>query len=118
MASVCKSVVLRRGCGSIKHIETKDLWIQEAIRRKSIEVKKIPRELNVADCLASYSNATNLWMHAEMMDSDVSAKILKVQEMLMTSRKSKVRKVESSALGLVSCVQECAVCPCSLYRWF
>ena len=66
-ASVCKSVVLRRGAGSIKHLETKDLWIQEAIRIKSIDVIKVPREVNVADCQAIYSNAENLQKHASMM---------------------------------------------------
>jgi hypothetical protein len=60
-ASACKSILLRKGAGSVKHLETKDLWVQDAIRRKGIQVGKIPRDENVSDALASYSNASDLW---------------------------------------------------------
>ena len=32
-SSACKSIILRRGAGAVKHLSTKDLWIQEAVRR-------------------------------------------------------------------------------------
>ena len=32
-AAACKSTLLRRGLGGVKHIETKTLWVQEAIQR-------------------------------------------------------------------------------------
>ena len=66
-ATACKSIVLRKVSGSIKHLETKDLWVQAAIRKKGIEVVKVPREMNVSDALASFSNAGDLWKHVTGM---------------------------------------------------
>ena len=33
-ASACKSILLRKGAGGLKHIEVKQLWVQEAVSRK------------------------------------------------------------------------------------
>ena len=66
-ASACKAILMRKGAGSIKHLETKDLWVQEAIRRKGIVVVKVDRKLNLADSLASYSPASVMRAHMEML---------------------------------------------------
>ena len=50
-ASVCKSILLRHGSGRIKHLSTKQLWVQGAIESYSIVVLKVPREVNPADLL-------------------------------------------------------------------
>ena len=70
-ASACKAILMRKGSGSIKHLEVKDLWAQKVIRDKGISVVKIPRELNVADALASYSNHTDLFKQVTRMGFDV-----------------------------------------------
>ena len=31
-ASACRAIMLRRGCGGLKHITVKSLWVQEAVR--------------------------------------------------------------------------------------
>lgn len=54
-ASACRSMLLRKGVGGIKHLEVRDLWGQEIVSRYQIIVSKIPRERNVADALASPS---------------------------------------------------------------
>ena len=46
-------MVLREGSGTIKHLEIKELWVQEAIRDHKILVNKIPREQNIVDLLCS-----------------------------------------------------------------
>ena len=66
-ASACKGILLRKGAGSVKHLETKDLWVQELIRRKGILIKKIAREVNAADSLASYSAPATLQRHMELL---------------------------------------------------
>ena len=66
-ASACKAILLRKGTGTLKHLETKDLWVQEVIRKKQIEVCKVPREENMSDSLASYSNGDTLCRHMEIM---------------------------------------------------
>ena len=65
-ASTCKSILLRRGPGGIEHLDTKQLWVQEAITEKRIRVLKINRQDNPADTLASYSSQG----HAEARQHD------------------------------------------------
>ena len=43
-ASACRAIMLRRGCGGLKHISVKSLWVQEAVRDNAMIVKKIPRD--------------------------------------------------------------------------
>ena len=50
-ASVCKSILLRHGAGKIKHLTTKQLWVQGAIEAYGYEVFKLPREINSADLM-------------------------------------------------------------------
>ena len=50
-ASVCKSILLRHGAGKIKHLTTKQLWVQGAIETYGYAVYKIPREVNSADLM-------------------------------------------------------------------
>ena len=71
-ASTCKSFLLCRGPGGIKHLDAKQLWVQEAITEKSIRVLKINREENPADTLASHSNAKVMQKHVRMMACEVS----------------------------------------------
>ena len=66
-ATVCKSILLREGAGSIKHLETKYLWVQDAIQRENINVRKVPREENPADALASSSSPKTLWYHMNLI---------------------------------------------------
>ena len=39
--SACRAIMLRRGCGGLKHITVKSLWVQEAVREYSIEIERI-----------------------------------------------------------------------------
>ena len=50
-ASACKGMLLRHGVGKLKHLSTKQLWVQGAIGAYSIRVVRIPRAHNVADAL-------------------------------------------------------------------
>ena len=43
-ASACKAILMRKGSGSLKHLEVKDLWGQTIVKEKSIDVRKIPRD--------------------------------------------------------------------------
>ena len=48
-ASAAVGVVQRQGAGKIKHLEVKQLWVQEQERKKNVKMTKIPREVNWAD---------------------------------------------------------------------
>ena len=50
-ASAAKSVASRTGLGKIRHLETKFLWLQEAVSRKRLVIRKIRGEDNPADVL-------------------------------------------------------------------
>ena len=52
-ASAAKSMMLRQGCGNLKHLDLRSLWVQETIVLEGIRVQKIPREANIADALCS-----------------------------------------------------------------
>ena len=40
-ASASRAIMLRRGCGGLKHITAKSLWVQDALRENSIEVDRV-----------------------------------------------------------------------------
>ena len=49
--SGAKSMALRRGLGKMRHIELKFLWVQEAIEKGRVQMKKIWGKVNLADHL-------------------------------------------------------------------
>jgi len=52
--SAANGMVHRMGCGKVKHLETRQLWLQEVVERKVLKCKKIPRDLNPADALTHH----------------------------------------------------------------
>jgi hypothetical protein len=50
-SSAARGTVLRTGVGKMKHLSTKQLWVQGAIKIYEIDVVKIPRGINSADLL-------------------------------------------------------------------
>ena len=62
-ASACRAIILRRGCGGLKHLTVKSLWVQEASREYSITTEKVPRDAMHAHILASPSSADELTKH-------------------------------------------------------
>ena len=50
-SSSCRGMMLRAGAGRVKHLSTKQLWVQSAIEVMPIAVEKIPRQHNCADML-------------------------------------------------------------------
>ena len=60
MPGACRAIMLRRGCGGLKHITVKSLWVQEVVREDSIEIERISRGEMHAHILASLSSAEEL----------------------------------------------------------
>ena len=58
-ASAAVGAIVKRGSGRMKHIETQELWIQQAVHRGTLRCEKIPRDKNCADML------THHWTRAE-----------------------------------------------------
>ena len=47
----CKGMLLRHGTGKVKHLTTKQLWVQGAVQAYGMEVLNVPRAENSADIL-------------------------------------------------------------------
>ena len=62
-SSACKGMVLRHGAGRVKHLTTKQLWVQGAVRAYQVKVVKVKRDLNHADVL-THPVARNVMTHA------------------------------------------------------
>ena len=50
-ASVAKSIASRTGLGKVRHMEVVYLWVQEAVKLRKIEVRKIRGDTNPSDVL-------------------------------------------------------------------
>lgn len=50
-ASACRGMVLRQGTGKVKHLTTKQLWVQGAVQSYGLIVSKVDRADNAADAL-------------------------------------------------------------------
>ena len=50
-STAAKSISSRIGLGKIRHLETKFLWVQQALKKRRFVIRKIPGRLNPADVL-------------------------------------------------------------------
>ena len=55
-SAACKGILARQGCGRIKHLEVRQLWLQSYIKDDRLGFKKICRTVNPADSLAKAWN--------------------------------------------------------------
>ena len=42
------------GCGRLKHLEVKSLWVQEKVSEKALRLRKHPTETNIVDLATKY----------------------------------------------------------------
>ena len=60
-ASAGIGIASRQGCGRLKHLEVKWLWVQEKVSEKASRLRKHPSETNIADLATEYlSRSPNL----------------------------------------------------------
>ena len=50
-SSAAKSFVARQGLGRMKHLEVRDLWLQQEVKEGKVKVVKIPGTKNAADLM-------------------------------------------------------------------
>ena len=62
-ASAAKGIASRRGAGKVKHIEVNQLWLQQKVSTKEIDIQKIPRGENIADALTKYVSQEDMNKH-------------------------------------------------------
>ncbi len=54
-SSAAIGICTRQGLGKLRHLDTHTLWIQQAVRNKRIDLKKVLGEQNPADILTKHS---------------------------------------------------------------
>ena len=59
-ASAANGIVHRLGSGKVKHLSTRQLWLQQHTASGLIKCTKIPRDDNIADSLAHHWTISNL----------------------------------------------------------
>ena len=53
-ASAAIGIIHRKGLGKVRHIDVQDLWLQEKVARKELEVTKVPGAQNPADMMTKH----------------------------------------------------------------
>ena len=53
-SSSAKSIASRRGVGKVRHIDVRELWVQERTQKGDIEIVKVRGEDNLADILTKH----------------------------------------------------------------
>jgi len=54
-SSAAVGICSRQGLGKLRHIDTHTLWVQQAVRSKRIELRKVSGEVNPADLFTKHS---------------------------------------------------------------
>ena len=70
-SSAAKSFASHRGLGRMRHIEVKDLWLQEAIYRSRLKVIKIRGDENPADIFTKYFSAADTELQCSRMNVEL-----------------------------------------------
>ena len=66
-SSAVKGILARRGCGKVKHLELKHLWLQEQVRSGKVEFQKISRSMNPSDALTHHHTKEDANKHFKHM---------------------------------------------------
>ena len=77
-SSTGKSISMRKGCGKIRHLETKYLWLQDAVFDRKLEVDKVKGIDNPSDVGTKY-----------LMDHECEKNLVKYGVLLKVAKKVK-----------------------------
>ena len=68
-SSACHGTLHREGCGRIKHLELKQLWLQGKVKAGDVSYCKVPRNDNPSDSFTKHWSADGL-RHFAMLNFD------------------------------------------------
>ena len=64
-SSAAKGMASRRGLGRVRHVEVKQLWVQQKVGSGEIELKKVEGTNNLADALTKHVEQEIIRKHLE-----------------------------------------------------
>ena len=70
-ASAAVGVIQRQGAGRVKHLQIKQLWLQEKSRNGDVQMMKIPRAVNFSDLLTHHWSEKEGKAHLEGMNAAI-----------------------------------------------
>ena len=73
-SSAAKSYLSQRGLGRMRHIDVKDLWLQEAVCRGRIRMEKVSGKENPADIFTKFLNAQELTERCCRMNIEIASR--------------------------------------------
>jgi hypothetical protein len=62
-SSAANGVVHRQGSGKVKHLECRQLWVQDAVFSAKVRVEKVGRDYNPADAFTHYTSVHEAIRH-------------------------------------------------------
>ena len=60
-AEAAQGILHRQGAGALKHLDIRQLWVQECVLEENIELRHVPRALNWSDGLCSMPKPPVWW---------------------------------------------------------
>ena len=66
-SSAARGIVQRQGCGKVKHLDVKTLWIQERESSGDLTVVKVPRLENCSDLMTHHYTESEAQLHLTRM---------------------------------------------------
>ena len=67
-ATAAIGIARRRGLGKLRHLDVEDLWCQEKVRDKTIEISKVLGTDNPADIFTKYVDSATLQKALKFMN--------------------------------------------------
>ena len=67
-SSAAKGFSSQRGLSKIRHIDVKDLWLQDAVKEQRIKLRTVPGTENPADVLTKFHDVSSLVALCEKMN--------------------------------------------------
>ena len=72
-SSAAKGIASRRGLGKLKHVDIKELWIQEKVHEGDLKITKIPGTIHLADALTKYCDVHVTDHHVKTTHQTISS---------------------------------------------
>jgi len=70
-STAANGIVHRQGCGKVKHLECRQLWVQAVVGGGEVTCQKVPRDLNPGDALTHYWTQGDGFKHFQRIGLEV-----------------------------------------------
>ena len=68
-STAAKGMTNRRGHGKVKHLQTCELWLQEVVKDKRIEIQKVGTKFNPADLMTKHLDSKTAVEHLSRLSA-------------------------------------------------